>query len=246
MKQSTKKTIAKEILILFSSVVIIGAIWTVFWTLDKIKISKSENLQSQVKTLTHDIDSIQTSFPKAKTFKDLLTGLLPIEYVNHVQLNIPPPPEIEHGDGRIQNIGQLYTFLATSKFPYSDDSFFPEFPFFHTNIEKELSTDTTKQIFLKRIYSFLKDGKYVNINYNEFVNTIDFYKGLPNITELAAKQKQKDELTLELKTVRGKIYSSNDLSEIPKWIAIIVLSIVYPLRFTYFLILWAVSTLKQK
>lgn len=93
MKQTTKRKIAREIVILFSCGVIIGVTFTVFWAINKIYKNKTEQLQIEISNLTHDIDSIQSTFPKLKSFQDIITGEVPVDFLIEDKF-IPTPEEV--------------------------------------------------------------------------------------------------------------------------------------------------------
>lgn len=59
MKQSTKKNIAKEILIFFASSIIIGLTWSIFWIYNFQNATKVETLHNEMDIYNHRIDSIQ-------------------------------------------------------------------------------------------------------------------------------------------------------------------------------------------
>lgn len=270
MKQTTKRKIAKEIVILFSCAVLTGLTWTIFWTINKVHKSKLEQLKIEISNLTHDIDSIQTTFPKLKSFQDLITGKVPVEYLIEDKF-IPTPEEVlgtEQEKERATNIRKLYKLLKASKYPFSDDSFIPDFHYFKDDIEKELTIvpyddlpDSLKrnankkeidsiasQPLLKNIYAFLKSEKYSTV---EFVDLTFCLSAIPlppkhaTWTNYQADIKKRDELNNELDTCSAKIYSANDLTDIAKWISVIVLTLVYPFRFLFLLLKWAVKILRQ-
>lgn len=270
MRQTIKRKIAKEIIIFFTSVLIVGLIWTFFWGINQFNIHKSTSLQTQITTLKHDIDSIRDTYSKVKSFADLITGKVPVEYLIAVPAWEETLPigqdQFTPKEQRACNIRQLYKLLTTSKFKFSDDSLIPDFLSFQRDIENELeivpssdlpdslkkninvrATDSiVLQPSLNKIYTFLKKEKYLSVDYIEFVSTVDFYRLLPDIEPLDKILKQKDKLKNELISINEKVYSTNELNEIGKSLCLISLIIVYPFRFLFLMLVWAVRTVKQK
>jgi hypothetical protein len=270
MKQTTKKTLAREIVILFSCSILIGLAWTIFWTVNKFHRSNVEQLQIEIYNLTNDIDSIQTTFPKIKSFQDLISGKVPVEYLIEERF-IPTPEEVlgtEQEKERATNIRQLYKFLKASKYPFSDNSYISDFHCFKDEIDKELNfvpfddlPDSLKrnanqkeidniasQPLLKKIYSFLKSENYSTVKFLDLTFYLYAVPLPPKFISWKIYQddiKKRDTLKSELNTSSAKIYSANDLKDIAKWIAIIVLTLVYPFRFLYLLLKWAIKTLRQ-
>ncbi|MGC9375264.1 MAG: hypothetical protein ACP5DQ_09515 [Bacteroidales bacterium] len=270
MKQTTKRKIAKEIIIFFISAVIVGLIWTIFWGINQFNTHKSASLQAQITNLEHETDSIQASYSKVKTFSDLITGKVPIEYLNADPTWEEVLPigqdKFTPKEQRACNIRELYKLLTTSKFKFSDDNFIPDFPSFQKDIEKELEIEPSSalrdslkknvnvmatdsillQPSLSKIYNFLKKERFLSVDYNEFISTVDFYELLPDIGPLDEILKQKDKLENDLISSNDKVYSSNELNEIGKSLCIISLIIIYPFRFLFLMLVWAVRTLRQK
>lgn len=61
MQQKIKRKIAKEILILFTAIFLIGLVWLLIWTFNNFNNRKYESLQAEINELTLNIDSIQNS-----------------------------------------------------------------------------------------------------------------------------------------------------------------------------------------
>lgn len=249
MKQTTKRKIAREIVILFSCAVIIGLAWTAFWAINKTHKNKAEQLQIQISNLTHEIDSIQSTFPKLKSFEEIVTGAVPVDYLI-VHKFIPTPEEVlgtEQEIERARNIRQLHKLLTTSKFSFSNNTFISDFPYFKKSIENELESDTTQEQ-LNKIYTFLKDQKYLTVDFFTFTYSLKSLLPLPKKISWVAYQndiKKREDLKQEFNTTSKKIYSANDLLDIAKWILIIVLTLIYPFRFLFLLLKWAIKTLRQ-
>lgn len=281
MHLSTKRKIAKEIIIFFSSVVIILLTWVIFWAANKANLNKRETLQREIETLDHDIDSIKSSFPKAKSFDELFTGSLPDGFYEPLDSKLPKLPtgltlirnlrkydplEILGNDfentTRTDIIRKLYQLLDNSHYPFSVSPFskydlpvFPSFQSFQKDIVQEIEEDTlnldsisTTKPKLKKIFDFLKEKKYLTAGIDEFILAIEDLPLPPphsTWTTYQSDKTKKEELKSELNIIKSKIYSSSRLTDIAKWIMIIVLSLVYPFRALAFLLIWAFKTLRQ-
>lgn len=257
MKQTTKRKIAKEIVVIFSCAVLIGLTWTIFWLKNNYTIHQADKLQAQVEKITSDIDSIHLSFPKVIPFEKIIVGEIPVESL--IEDNyIPMPDEVlgtEFDKTRISNIRKLYRLLSSFNFSFPPESFvstlsnlYPDVKFTE-NIVKELESNKTDKLILRKIYLFLKEKNMLNMEFEEFTFNIE---GLPlppphdTWTAYEKDKKQKEELNNQIMLTKSKIYSANDLTKIAQWISIIILTIVYPFRFLFLLLKWAVKTLNQK
>jgi len=255
MQQSTKRKIAKEIIIFFCSVTLIGLVWAIFWSINNFNVSKTENLQKQIVFSNHDIDSIQSTFPKLKTFQDLITGKVPVEYLIEQKWEKYRVPSLDELEGteqekeRIKNISRLYSLLRTSKYKFSDDSVIPDFPQFKDDIVEEFESDSKGQQTLNNIYTFLKDQKYLTVEFVEFTFSLNALLLPPKFITWTTYQdeiKKRDNLKKDLEVYKAKIYSTTELGDILKWTSIFVLTIVYPFRFLMLLLFWSIRTLRQK
>jgi len=279
MQQSIKRKIAKEIIIFFSSILVIGLTWTIFWTVNKVNISKTESLQDEIKTLNHAIDSIKLSFPKAKTFQEIFLGNVPGEFYEKTgdfddfgvpiirslkqSAELPSLAELNEENKfkktRTINFRKLFNILDKSRYPFAVSSFskydMPIFQDFEKALIKELEGDTLNldsisltKPKLKKIFDFLKENKYLTVNFDEFVLTIEELPLPPPHSTWTIYQSdkiKKEELKPQLNRIHSNIYSASQLANIAIWISIIVLSIVYPIRALTFLLIWAFKTIRQ-
>lgn len=278
MQQSTKRKIAREIVILFSSILVIGMIWAFFWLVNNVNIKKTESLQQEIEILNNDIDSIKLSFPKAKTFEGLFLGKVPDEFYEKTgdfddlgvpirrlkqSADLPSLAEIneenEFRKTRTINFRKLFEILEKSRYPFSVSPInkfdMPIFQDFEADMNEELEGDTlnldsisSTKPKLKKIFDFLKEKKYLAVDFDEFVLTI-YELPLPpphsTWTTYQSDMTKKEELKSELAKTNSKINSSSRLTDILKWISIIVFSLIYPLRLVISLLFWAVRTLKN-
>ena len=244
---------------LFGSAVVIGLVWVIFWGMNEIRKNKATSYRKEIAILTNNIDSLKSTFPKAKNLNDIIIGEIPKEG-NYF---IPDPLEILGTDAekaQMTNLRQLYSVLSNSHFTFIDkeQNNIPRFLYFKVfkdSLDKEINNDTlnldslSSKPFLKHVYDFLIEKQKTKASIQELVLTIKGMPLPPPHSVWAAYQKsktEKDNLSKKLESVNSSIYSSHDLTDIAKWICIIVLIIVYPLRLFYATLLWAIKTLRQK
>jgi cell division protein FtsB len=251
-QQSTKRKIAKEIIIFFCFATLIGLVWTTFWIISQFHIHKTENLQEQIVSSNRRIDSIQATFPKLRSFHNLFNKDNVPKHYWLIKKDIPNIEEIsgpEQERKRAKNIRRLYSFLELSKYQFDTDHSIPDFRKFYDEIVKELESDPIKQQTLDKIYSFLKEQKYLTAEFEEFRFTLDALQPPPKYDTLTAYQdeiKKQDNSKKDLEIYKAKLNSTVELGIIAKWTSIIVLIIVYPFRFLMLLLFWSIRTLRQK
>ena len=241
-----KRSIAIEVLILFSAVLLILLGYPVLWAINKFNLVKVENLQNQIKIRTHELDSIKVTFPKLLTFDEIIIGEVPIEYLISTS-----DAEIENSE---KNIRQLYKLLSAFGYKFSDTKeiwkpkgWIPS-EVFVKDIQREFTYNIDKMSELKKIYNFLKKEKCIVIELDEFVFCL---KGKPPHPPYSShlnyekNKKQIDELKIELETAKSKVKSEDNKKEITNWIIITILALIYPFRFIFLLLLWSIKTVKQ-
>jgi hypothetical protein len=165
----------------------------------------------------------------------------------------------------LQNIVLLFKLLIESDYHFGASKatstkdefgdFTVCFGFFLDEVLTELKSDTlnldnldTTTPHLKKYYQFLTDKKLISVTIQEFVLTLNSIPLPPKHEIWVVYQNDKkkiDELKKDLSNPTSKIYSTSELTGVAKWISIIVLSLVYPFRFLFLLLKWALRTLKQ-
>lgn len=272
MKQVIKIRIAKEILILFGSFIVIGLVWLVTLTINSITRNKIESLKTEINFLTRNNDSIQSTFPKSKTLDDLLIGNVPktfyLETGDKDEYGIPIKRLIKYDELEIlgnsfekdiqtNNLRVLYHILEKSDYPFDVSPFnkydLPMFEDFQVEILKELSGDTlkleaSKKPNLKRIFAFLVDKKYIKTEFDDFVVTMVGLPYPPQHDTWTAYVNNKDQLkTLKSDLIEkeSRIISSDRQEDIIMWTIFFVGFIVYPLRLVFMTLAWAIRTLKK-
>jgi hypothetical protein len=276
MKQTTKRKIASELVILFSCATLIGLTWIFFWTVNEFHISEAKKLEKKTLSLSHAIDSIQIVYSKSKLLQEILDDKkLPKEYFDKGRLPIILPPYALFDKimalstiQRDRYFNELRLILVLQKFksPFDMDSIDPFIkydgysinPFgklkepvpFDTlqSISEKFKTDFPEKEKLKRIYDFLKTKNCINVNFKEFCFTM---QGLPlppsenAITIYKNDRKEFDKTSKDLINTKQSINSKEQIKEIIKWISIIILALVYPIRFLFLSLRWSLRTLRQ-
>lgn len=217
MRQITKIRLAKEIIILFISIALIGLVWSIFWVKNNYNINKTVTLQNQVNKLTTDIDSIKSTFPTNGNTTEFLvdkdTVDVALKNISLFLKNYPTarPINRETLNQGISSQPAILTFL----------------------IEKD-----TYDIPIEDVEEFTND--YPEANLLPPPPAHDAWILYENL------RKEKEKLKGALSHTLSKIYSTSEINIIIKWICIIVFTIVYPFRLTVLLLLWALKTLSQK
>lgn len=244
-KPKLKRTIAKEILILFFSAIAIGLVWTFFLGVNIFNTNKAERLEEQITTLTYEIDSLYAI--REKCLVDiLLINNLPKECFDdsgRLPLILTFLSTTDSSE-RSANIYRLHKLLTDLKFSFFKDGLTPDLPTFNTNIEKELQADTLKHLQLKEIYFYLKEKNYIDVSYKDFYFTLDYYKLLPTQDEIDFPTTRRFELIREQQNI--KIYTRDDFNNILKWLTIITLILIYPIRILILLLKWSFDIVRQK
>lgn len=272
MKQTTKRKIAKEIVIIFICAVLIGLTWGIFWTINEFQIKKTKKLEEKTSTLSHDIDSIQATFSKSTQFEKMLDiKNVPTEYFNKGRPPLILLPEIIIDESSIQqasfvNERRLFLLLQKLNSPFDMDSIdiFAKFGGYKVNpfskskepipidtlksISEKFETDFPEKEELRRYYEFLKSKNCITADFKEFCFTMQGLPLPPSLDALTIYEKDRtalEEASKDLIKTKQRIKSTDDMQEIAKWISILILTIVYPVRFLILLLTWAVKTLKQ-
>lgn len=277
MKKSVKRILAKEIIIFFSITFLIVLISTCFLLINEYNIRKTENLKNQIVKSDSNIDSIQSTFPKIKSFEEVIIGKVPVEYLieedwekyrvcseesNEELIKILGYPDnkplsinkidSEREKNRVTNLHQLHRLLITSKFKFSHNPFInisvEDWCLFKDQIITDLENDSSKYFFLDKIYFFLIDQNYINIDFKEFKYILNAIATPPEKNILIKYQnevKMRDILKNKLTKYNNKLYSKDDLIYVTELIAIIMFSLIYPFRIIVYLIRWAIKTLKE-
>ena len=106
------------------------------------------------------------------------------------------------------------------------------------------STKDSVDVAVKDISSLLKHYPTEEANVRaQYNNTIPSNKNYCWVIYDKFKLERKN-LTNDLSQAKSKVYSTNKLIKTTKWIGVIVLTIVYPLRFLFLLLWWAIKTLR--
>ncbi len=254
MKQVIKRIIAKEIIILFSSIVFIGLVWSILWLKNNYSINHLKKLKWETNLVTHKIDSLQATFSKKRSLeKILIPQNLPTTVSNALNLyielmKVAGKPEYEPNI----NIRMLYIVLKNSKYPFKLSPYskydIPTYNDFYKHVSNEFSKDLREKQELKRIYDFLISKKYISLGFEGFTYNLQALKLPPKRDTMITFEKyikQKEILNSELNIAKTKVISKNDLLETIKWIGVIILIVVYPLRYSILLLRWALKTLRQ-
>lgn len=100
MKHTTKRKIAKEIIIFFTIVALILFSWSIFWAVNKINVKRMKKLEKQVITLNKHIDSLQK---------------INVLVLNENLLPPPPPKQLSKNKEKLEDeVSLIYSKLYTT------------------------------------------------------------------------------------------------------------------------------------
>ncbi len=272
MRHSIKLRIAKEIIILFSSLLVIGLVWLITLTINHININRIDSLKIEIEFFNKTIDSIQSTFPKVKTLDKLFLGNVPkdfyVETGDKDEFGIPIRRLIKHDeleiwgdsfeeDTQTNNLRLLYHILEKTNYPFDVSPFskydLPMFKDFRSDIKKELSGDPLNldketKPNLMRIFNFLKGKQYLKTEFNDFVVTIIGLPLPPSHETWLSYLDNKDKLntlTAELVVKQSKLISSDELEDIITLTIVLVAVVVYPVRLMILTLWWAIKTVRK-
>lgn len=283
-----KKRIAKEIIYLFSSLILLALIWGGIEIRDSYIEKNLTELRERLDVLVFKIDSIENTYPKkAKSFAEIMQiekiskwdkyivsdsfvpdNDLPVfkkgGFIAPESDLIPPPPP--------KYLYDLYSYLSENNFDFSIpnqvplpkgikltfDSFemeiYDAFGFIETewvppSDAKRVVSTPIKNAFLIKMHSFLK-----NKNEKFLSDTNAFYsflQGMPEpprheVYELAENlKKQKSETQTKILDAGYENLNSDEKKTKMINISLVVLGVLYPLRFIVLLLIWAVKTVRS-
>lgn len=116
------------------------------------------------------------------------------------------------------------------------------------SISKKFKTNFPEKEKLKRYYDFLKTTNCIIVSFKEFCFTMQGLPLPPSTSTSTAYEKCRKEFgeaSKEINEIKQRIISKDNIIDIIKWIFIIVFTLVYPFRFLFILLKWAVRTLKK-
>jgi hypothetical protein len=247
MNQKTKKIIAKEIIIFFSSVIIIGLFWLSFTYTNDYRIQRVNKLEKLISSLQTEVDSLQYTFDKLIYYRFTATGYaaqlaFEADKAYHDRLdkeNTPPN----------NNIKMLYCYLTEYQKNYiSQDSFFLSKDCFIKNTLDILNNpNPPKENKLYKLYKHLKRNDAIRVSYEKFISIMSGESLTSEESKRTYKLRKKIlKLTSDKESNSSEILDEIELEKrIVKYI-LIVLALIYPLRYILLSIIWAVKTLKNK
>nr|WP_294898577.1 hypothetical protein [uncultured Pedobacter sp.] len=267
MNYSIKRKIAKEVIIFFSCVCFLGVSWFGLWAINYFNYYNRDNIKKQITYLNYKRDSLKSTFPKLKSFEDVIVNKSdpfdPNIYIykariNRVKSQLPSFEELNEMNPKLKpwenaSLRKLYILLEILQFPVTVKHINTNRLSVLTNFKKatsyELEGELKKMSELKRVHHFLQTKKYMTVPFNEFISSL---KGLPlppphsTWKTYETTKKQIAQLNQQLIKSNSKIYSKKDLSHVGKWLIIIVFMIVYPLRYLILTLIWALGVLNKK
>ena len=195
MQHSTKRKIAKEVIVFFCCIIFIGTSWVAFWTINYFNNYRRDIIKRQIIYLNYKRDSLQSTFPKLKSFEEVIVDKSapfdPDKYLAQIKWEkyrlplveevIETNPELKPWENAayFSNLRQLYKLLEMLKYPtvfnYINVDGLPVYKNIKKVIPSELERDFEEMNELQKIHHFLKSKKCMTVPFNEFISNI---KGL--------------------------------------------------------------------
>lgn len=247
MKKSTKKRIAKEILILLSTLIIIGLVILGMYFRNEFLKTKFQKTKNDIDFYEKEIDSIQNG--TYISFPDLL--LLDTTDISKSldSRKLFSPTAYLGGNfekKRTNNIRILYVILDSLKYDFEfsiDDS---KYYVFEDSILLMIENNNVGK--LNKYYDFILKFNLISRPFS------DFYKSLSGfdreLTEIENEKISSLKNGIETKTkkfqnLQRKINGIDMHKHLYLMSTIILFILVYPFRFLYYLIKWAINTIKD-
>jgi len=213
MKLQTKKRLAKEIIIFFSSIILALLFFLSTYPYNWIYQKKISNLTETISIKERTADSLSSSY-KAKLKKQ-----------NWFYNEISKDFDISEYKTSDENWSRLQEIINRDSLEYQ-----------------------YKNTWGKDLVSFLSKLGFKNaIQFKEFILLNSFTKTeKTDYNKAIAINDEIKEINSEINNKENNLLSFDEQKENGIKSLIIILTIVYPLRFLYLLITWALKTMKQK
>lgn len=247
MKKPIQRIIAKEIIIFFSAVAIVGLVCIVSLCIGWYGSYRNQKLDMELKQLSNNADSLQSLFPKVLTFEEMIVGDLPKKYKIYQEFDryLNNYDKLKIDDKQILQLFNL-TFGLDYNFK-KDGKDWPNDEFSKT-IKAELKDlKWERKTNLNRIYTFLKDKKYITIPFEQFVFNLEGLPVPPKDSLLSAYMNKESKIK-DVEGIRNRnrkyILADGDLEYTALSSFLVLMIIIYPIRFIFLSIVWAIRTLR--
>lgn len=270
MNTKTKKTIAKEIIYFFSAITLLLVFWVGIEIRNFYLRNKIKNFSNEISDLKVQIDSVEKTYTKEiKDFYDLI----PLDYdklpdIDELNHNIKKPKfdplqlfTVPNSD--LPNIIELYSYLKENEFDFSlphdykspgvsKEDLSGAIPLdadcFEVFIKNEFIQE--KQPYIEKIYMFIKSkNKKFNCKIASFIRCLEGLPELPPnkvLEQVEQLKKTKTETNQKLQETENKLMIRDETKNMLALGSALLLGLLYPFRFIFFLLLWAFKTVKQK
>src|SRR6266542_1341895 len=243
-----KKTLAREVLLFFSVLVLTGLVWISLLIRNYYYDDQTKSSQDKLIKITEHIDSLPSD--KIKALYDGVNSDFVVYYiVNNDKYAIPKKEE--------QNFLKDYpTAKLLPPFPKGYSLFKPRDPLKILDRDSKLVFDYVESSKFRQL---LKDSVYRSKLYSTYSKTYDLgtqlsfeakvYAGLKFNNEIVKRQQEllhEKQVTQDtLYASKNSIKSNQEVWKIVLWIFIILAIIVYPLRLCFKLLKWSIKTVRQ-
>ncbi len=233
MNIKTKKLIAKEIIVFFSVILLTLLFWGGTFCYNWVKLIPINKTEKEITQTQFHLDSLESLNP-------------------NISITIKENEETIKNDSSIKNSRtKLYEGLFEDGF-YSDSLLsFEEFNIKYSDIEE-----------IKKLYDFVHKEQLYTKSFSAFQD--QFFRDLLSQHQIETTPSQTDSINIQriedytntilkleqqkefLRKSKSKTLSFDKQINFSIYFIISVLILVYPFRFLYLLLLWALRTIKQK
>lgn len=276
MQHKTKRTIAREVLILFSCILIIGLSWITILVSNRFNENKQENLQIKVDLLSREITNIKSDSYYKTSLISKFRGKVPVEIWTKslaFYSEVLRPDILDHpkpNNSKPEWIRKVYNaYYEQDKKKYleelQEEKLNDKIQLYNLlNVTNFSCYDSSKSIIsnyqafcnninnensLRKIYNYLIMKKYIDINFNEFVHIVNaepYFHSQSSLLKYNDAIKRREEMYSEIDKTRSNIFLSTEIDKSIKLLSIYLLIAIYPLRAMALSVRWAFRTLKEK
>ena len=260
-RQKRNRIIAREILLFFSALTIVGLIWTFLFLRNQYYERKISKMKMELLNISNAIDSL----PKDR-IKALYEGIK-LKLIENYQVKgekyailkedeeefLQSFPNAEH----LSPSPNGYSYFK-GRYPYSDkdDYDLPPPPPKNLNRPSNDSTAIFDYISLDKFRKFVANSDYSNKLYLTFSEQFDLgekpefdYKikdGLSfNQSLIDSLLRQKSVISGDIQSSKYSKLNNREVIHTLLWCALILGIILYPMRLIYFAIRWSIQTLNK-
>ena len=237
MNQRLKVILAKEVIIVFITVVLIGLCYPGIWIYNQYKIQKIDKLKGMVNIWNENLAVQKAEIPKTDNFYEIIE-------CDFVSMFENPIYRFNGLDLPKKRAYQLYDVLIALKYPIKEKTLDE----FANNVIQEYSLPEREREQQDEIFSFLNDHNCLRVDFKEFSTYLNGgHIQRFEIFELLYYNdiEQRDKLIQERINNANSLLVGEKYDQAYKFLALLIITIIYPLRFLIIGVIWAIKTIRK-